>query len=970
MSIIRLFLITYCIYLSCIVSVFSQHEDQSISAKPELSELIARGEKISQENIDSALVIYLQVQGLAREQQRWEDYLKSLNALAVIHYIKEDYEQYEQYAMKAYKAAKKYLGEQHEAFGIAINNLNSLYYRRGNYRKSLSLLEQSLQIKEAANDSKDNLAAVYANMGNAYYSIGDFDRALEFQKKALEYRLDALKVGDARITNNLKNIGMVFKGAMVFDSALVYYNKCILAMNNPQQLKKKRVFHSVISSFHGLAETHLFRKEYTAARKYLERALSLQKEDKTYRKAYTYELMARIDQAEGRLATALQNLTIANDLAQKYYKSNGYPKLARKQLATAKVHTALQNYSEAQRYFQKALQTLSPAYPLKDDLDNPPLEELLAPPDALKISEAKAQMLWQYYQQQADTSLLTASLRTYQNAAGLIRELRQGILTGESKNTLAERSLPVYEGAIKAAVELYQKTQSPDYLRTAFQLAESNKALLLLESVNEQVALGHADLPDSLLERENALRIDLAYYRRIMLVEQQRGDKANAEKIKGWKDQLFTLQEDYDRLSRTLEQNYPRYHQLKYQNAPVSVAQVQDQVLQPEQALLEYFIGDDEIYLFVLAANQPIQLHTLPNSGATLENIDAFKAMLQTPPDEGLSAQTFAEFTGLGHQLYQDLLQPALSQLPTTINQLLIIPDQQLATLPFDLLLRAPAGEEARNFSPATLDYLMEQYAVSYSYSATLLGKNQAREVQPFEQDFIGYAPSFQPAMADATRSCTSDELYSLRCNGPEVEAISQLLGGEGRYGLEAGRQHFEAEAANYRILHFASHACVDVDNPMLSKIYLADDYLSLYDLYNSGLRSELAVLSACNTGSGKLLKGEGVMSLARGFITSGCRSTLMSLWSVDDCATSDIMTQFYTHLNDGQNKAAALRQAKLDYLNSASRAQQHPYYWAAFVQFGDVRPMELGGIRWFFWLGLVVGIGLILLLFSGRSIK
>ncbi|MEM9824896.1 MAG: CHAT domain-containing protein, partial [Bacteroidota bacterium] len=109
---------------------------------------------------------------------------------------------------------------------------------------------------------------------------------------------------------------------------------------------------------------------------------------------------------------------------------------------------------------------------------------------------------------------------------------------------------------------------------------------------------------------------------------------------------------------------------------------------------------------------------------------------------------------------------------------------------------------------------------------------------------------------------------------------------------------------------------------------------------YNLQLNAELTVLSACNTGSGKLIKGEGVMSLARGFIHAGCPSVLMSLWSVDDCATSKIMLQFYQHITDGKSKDHALRLAKIDYLSTADRLHQHPYYWSAFVQVGNTAPL------------------------------
>jgi len=151
--------------------------------------------------------------------------------------------------------------------------------------------------------------------------------------------------------------------------------------------------------------------------------------------------------------------------------------------------------------------------------------------------------------------------------------------------------------------------------------------------------------------------------------------------------------------------------------------------------------------------------------------------------------------------------------------------------------------------------------------------------------------------------------------------------------------------------------------------IYFADDYLTYYDLNNLELNADLAVLSACNTGSGKLEKGEGVISIAKGFIQAGVPSVVTSLWSVDDCATSDIMTQFYKYLKEGQTKDKALRNAKLMYLQTADKAHAHPFYWGAFVQFGNTDSLDYlseGNPRTrFLLIGLV---GLILFILERKA--
>ena len=195
------------------------------------------------------------------------------------------------------------------------------------------------------------------------------------------------------------------------------------------------------------------------------------------------------------------------------------------------------------------------------------------------------------------------------------------------------------------------------------------------------------------------------------------------------------------------------------------------------------------------------------------------------------------------------------------------------------------------------------------------------------------------------------------------MEAINELLKGEVYLKEAAQKAGFEKEAANYRIIHMATHACVDEANPLFNKIFLTDDYLSNADLYNTELNAELVVLSACNTGSGKLVKGEGVMSLARGFVQAGCASSIVTQWSVDDCTTSNIMIDFYKNILKGQSKDKALQQAKLTHLANADQIEMHPYYWAAFVQSGNAEAMTFStGFLQKKWMALL----LLLLLFIG----
>jgi CHAT domain-containing protein len=191
-------------------------------------------------------------------------------------------------------------------------------------------------------------------------------------------------------------------------------------------------------------------------------------------------------------------------------------------------------------------------------------------------------------------------------------------------------------------------------------------------------------------------------------------------------------------------------------------------------------------------------------------------------------------------------------------------------------------------------------------------------------------------------------ELLPLPNAENEVSAIGRAVADSRVHvGGRASEKAFKQEASEYRVLHLATHFLSDDIQPLYSKIVLAqeddsqeDGYLQTYEIFNTRLNADLVVLSACNTGLGKLSRGEGLVGISRAFLYAGVPSLVVSLWSVDDESTSILMESFYQHLSEGLNKKQALRQAKLDYLEAARRDKRDPFYWAPFILVGDWSPV------------------------------
>jgi CHAT domain-containing protein len=197
-----------------------------------------------------------------------------------------------------------------------------------------------------------------------------------------------------------------------------------------------------------------------------------------------------------------------------------------------------------------------------------------------------------------------------------------------------------------------------------------------------------------------------------------------------------------------------------------------------------------------------------------------------------------------------------------------------------------------------------------------------------------------------------------------EVDLISKELKTSIYRGKEASEVKFREESEDYDILHLAMHAFIDDENPAFSRLAFHQNnstdaqnngWLNTADIYNLDLKANLTVLSACNTGSGRLQKGEGVMSLARGFLYAGCPSIVMTLWEVEDKAGTQIMGAFYKNLKKGRTIDEALRLAKLEYLENANPRTAHPHYWLGYVSIGDSSPLFRSYDYYFFGLLIIV---------------
>ena len=315
-------------------------------------------------------------------------------------------------------------------------------------------------------------------------------------------------------------------------------------------------------------------------------------------------------------------------------------------------------------------------------------------------------------------------------------------------------------------------------------------------------------------------------------------------------------------------------------------------------------------------------------------------------------ARETALYTSASFKLYQLAVAPFQPLL--TSSELLIIPDGALHDLNFETLLTKP---DTRNFER---NLLIQQYTIAYLLSTTtaLQFSNLARR---HSNGILALAPGFndqlkQDYIAGLKDPSTLDEDYLHFVRQPFAERtardLGRMLSANVMVGKAANEKAFRENAARFGILHMGTHAELNANSPMYSRLVLSkngselepddDGYLHAYEIYELDLRAQLAVLTACATGSGKKEAGEGVRSLGYGFAYAGCPSLVVSLWNIDEKVSAELIALFYANLAEGMPKHKALREAKLSYLAHAPQELALPYYWAGLVLVGDVEPVVL----------------------------
>jgi CHAT domain-containing protein len=836
--------------------------------------------------------------------------------------------------------------------GRALQLLGGAYQSLSRYKEAIEYDEQSLAIRAEVKDVAGELS-VLNDLGTVNYYMNRYEKAIDHFEKVIQFRRE---IGDrAGEGRTIGNLGGVYQVLGRYEKAVELYETSLLILRE----FKLRPYEGVTLNNRGEA----------------------------------YELLGRSEKA---IESFEQSLAIARELKERYREvtrlsnlGNSYHSLRRYDKAVEYLEQALAIQREG-KYRAEEGQTLVKLGKVQHSLGQyeKALEQYklsLAIAREVKAPADEATALYQLARTELARGNHAQSLSYVEESLKLAESLRSGLVSNDSRAAFFAAAQNSYQLYIDVLMRQHQADPTKNKNALAFEISERARARGLLEMLAESRSDIRGGVDAALLERERLLAKQFNE-------KAQRLTQSNTPaQLAALKQEISAIENDYEQVQAAIRRASPRYAALT--EPPVlKLADIQQQ-LGADTLLLEYSLGDERSFLWVVGQNS-LASYELPKREQIEQAAADMYRMLtvrsrnvagETPRQrQARIAQTEAQLPAAARQLSQILLAPAAAQLGN--KRLVIVADGALQYIPF-AMLSDPNNSDTGNKNPQSAirnpqsetPLVVNHELISLPSASTLavMRKELAGRTPAPKQLAVFADPVF--AADDPRLKVAANKLTNEPTSAPASRKIEHLSGDATLQGvrrgmviprlpftrqeanqilaLASGNSSFKAvdfnanrasalssELSQYRYLHFATHGYLDSERAGLSALVLSlvdeqgrqqDGFLRAHELYNLNLPAELVVLSACQTGLGKQIKGEGMIGLTRGFMHAGAARVVVSLWNVNDKATSELMTRFYQKmLKEQQAPAAALRSAQVEMWKQ--KAWQAPNYWAAFVLQGE----------------------------------
>ena len=891
----------------------------------------------NQSNYNGARV-YLQV-GLEKSKIEFGKfdsiYAEYSNTIGYMYYQSGQYQQAESYWIEAKKIRAKVLGERHPNYITSVNNLASLYLEIGDYAQAeLLFIEAKKTIIAVSGKEHSSYGVSLNNLGNLYYIIGQYEQVeplyieaknifgIVFGKEHKKYAISA---------NNLavlyQEMGQFSKAEPLFIEAINIIAKS-LGTGHP--------LHG--DYLNNLALLYKNMGQFSQAESlYLESLNIILKVLGRNHPSYSTGLgnLAVLYRKTGKLSQAESLYIEAKNITAKVYGKEHY-KYALNLNYLAALYEEMNKLDMAYYYCIESMNANSPQIDSNfTDVENLDKFNFYSNKYLYRTNKILLKVLKSQYLQSRDKSKLELHYKISKAVMRLNERIRNGFSNEGDKLRILRINSIFVEYGIESALLL----EKDIYIQEAFSFAEQNKSILLADAVKGNRARALGDLPDSLAEKE------VFFQNKKAELKKKQFSARSQEQIDQINHSVGELNLEIAAFLKSLNDKYPKYHALKYRNITANVEDIQA-LLDEKTLFIEYFQTDNILYLFTVS-KEKVELFPLNITKNVLkEKIQQLRYALSSYTFiTEQKDKDFRLYTQCAHWFFKELIEIGIQD--KSIQNLIIVADGELGHVPFGAFLADPAPQKISGYQ--NLHYLINDYNISYNYSATLWKENLTRIKQNYNSGMLACAASYS-SVDSSLLKYRQPHFFNLRgkllplpAAQKEIEALANNFWGDFLLQDSANEHYFKEHAHNYGIIHLAMHGVLDSRTPMLSSLVFSenrdsteDNFLQAFEIARLKLRADLVVLSACETGYGEFEQGEGVISLARSFMYAGVPSLVVSLWQVNDNSTVQLMTSFYHNLSEGMSKDLALRKAKLSYIKNTNGIMAHPAFWSPFIQLGD----------------------------------
>ena len=618
-------------------------------------------------------------------------------------------------------------------------------------------------------------------------------------------------------------------------------------------------------------------------------------------------------------------------------------------------------YETALKYFQKGLIALFEGFNSIDIFHNPDFSSHENREEIFYILFNKADALYKQYLITDDIIYLEKAYSMYVEGYQLFSRVLDSGFMEESISQLFLEFKDEFSTSIECALTMYQHSKEIQYFEKALEFVEQSKYFLLAQSqLNAQLKELTGDSLNIFVEERSLARQinELKHEISIMDVDMK-------QKIFSKKNLLLCLLIEKKEVREKI-------FALKVESAKkhivvpdFSLDEVRKRVLSDNEIIIEYHTTKEKIIALIIG-NEFVDFKKIPISKKLNQSMQTYIHLISGNESNRDPQSDYNSFLESSYYIFNTIIEPALAKAKeyfiSTNPAIIIIPEGLLSYLPIESLTTEFVKSSDINYW--SLPYVIKEYKIRYAYSLNVLIGNLIRSTETNKYNILAFSYSSRfDDNADISKLRNENELpYS----GAEIQRIKDIFGGKHYYeGLDATEELFKSNASDFSLLHLALHGSADKYDKFNSRLLFKsqsnlteDGILHAYELYSLDLSStQLAVLSACETGIGVEMEGEGIFSMARSFSYAGCPSIVMSLWKVNDKWTADLMEHYYSNLSVSMDKATAMQKAKLDFIDVVGDINSNPKNWAAFIQMGNTRPIDLPVQKSSTWIYVLAGL-------------